>query len=87
MRERLGESQEEVRKVVGFLKNTVDKDNLNRDLSKEGKQKKLQERLQEIQQLHFQRSTEKLKTSSEDYLLEKSLPFDKYKEKEYMERK
>jgi hypothetical protein len=34
-----------VRKVVGFLKNTVDKDNLNRDLSKEGKQKKLQERL------------------------------------------
>lgn len=45
MRERLGESQEEVRKVVGFLKNTVDKDNLKRDLSKEGKQKKLQERL------------------------------------------
>lgn len=41
MRERLNDDQEEVRKVVGFLKNTVERDNLNRDHSKEGKQKKL----------------------------------------------
>ena len=53
MRERLDENQQEVRKVVGFLKSTVDRDNQNRDHSKEGKQKKLQERLKEIEQLHF----------------------------------
>ena len=45
MREKLNENDEEVRKVVGFLKNTVERDSLNRDHSKEGKQKKLQERL------------------------------------------
>jgi mRNA-degrading endonuclease YafQ of YafQ-DinJ toxin-antitoxin module len=53
MRERLDENQQEVRKVVGFLKSTLDRDNQNRDHSKEGKQKKLQERLKEIEQLHF----------------------------------
>lgn len=45
MQERLNENQEEVRKVVGFLKTTVDRDSVHRASSKEVKETKLQERL------------------------------------------
>jgi hypothetical protein len=33
------------------------------------------------------RSTEKMRSSTEDHAFEKSLPFDKYKDKEMLERK
>lgn len=53
LQEKINENEEEARKVIGYLKTNADRDSKQRASSKELKERKLQERLQEIRQLHL----------------------------------
>ncbi len=53
IKEKISDNQYDTRKVMGFLRSTLDKDTLHRASSKELKERKLQERLSEIAQMQL----------------------------------
>ena len=70
-----------------MLKLVIDQTSHNRDGSNELKQKILRDRLEEINRQRLIKSTEKLKNTQEDVMFERSLPLEKRKDKEQMDRR